>query len=328
LSPAQHTDDSSISIRPVQPCDWPEALRLLFLPFPEEERESRIGATLKSVEQGSLSLAGLRRAWRDGHPVGVALTMSQPDGVTLVWPPVVAGSESDPDAVFDVLMLDVCARLDAEGARLGQVLLDATDESTCARLHDSGFLWETSLFFLARALAGPLPDDAHPPDWVTESYREANAARFALLLEATYRGSLDCPWLEGLRTGAEALASHRLSGMFDPNLWQIFTRTGEHGGTEDVGLCLLNDHPDQDAVEMVYFGVAPDYRGQGLGRALLIDGLHRAAARGRAAMFLAVDAQNLYANAVYADLEFVELARRTALFRPPGGRGPESSTGS
>lgn len=323
--PAQpHPGDSLIRIEAVPPSDWPEALRLLFLPFPEGERESRAVATLKSVEQGSLSLAGLRRAWREGQPVGVALTMSQPDGVTLVWPPVVDPFAAAPDDVFDALTIDICERLDRDGARLGQVLLDADDETTRARLRSFGFFWETSLFFLARALADPVPDDGLPWAWVAETYRATNAARFAVLLEATYQGSLDCPWLEGLRTGAEALASHRLSGTFDPDLWKIFIREGERGESEDIGLCLLNDHPDQDAVELVYFGVAPEYRGQGLGRALIIDALQRAAARGRAAMFLAVDAQNHYANSVYADLEFSELARRTVLFRPPGGRERES----
>lgn len=323
--PAQpHPGDSSIRIEAAPPADWSEALRLLFLPFPEGERESRTAGTLKSVEQGSLSLAGLRRAWCDGQPVGVALTMSQPDGVTLVWPPVVDPSAAAPDAVFDALTIDICERLDRDGARLGQVLLDADDETTRARLRGFGFVWETSLFFLARALADPVPEDGPPPEWIAETYCAANAARFALLLEATYQGSLDCPWLEGLRTGAEALASHRLSGTFDPDLWKIFIRVGERGESEDIGLCLLNDHPDQDALELVYFGVAPEYRGQGLGRALIRDALQRSAARGRAAMFLAVDAQNHYANSVYAQLQFSELARRTVLFRPPGGREQES----
>ncbi|OYW23104.1 MAG: hypothetical protein B7Z55_03860 [Planctomycetales bacterium 12-60-4] len=329
LSTDRTQDDSAIVVRPVDVADWSDALQFLFLPFAPAERESRTQATLKSVAQGSLDLTGLRQAWRAGQPVGVSLTMQQPDGVTLVWPPIVAPSAADPDAVFDALVKDVCFRLDAEGARLGQVLLDTTDEITRTRLYAAGFTWQTHLFFLVRALGDPLPEDDDTPDWKAQSYSEATADRFARLLEATYQGSLDCPWLEGMRTGAEALASHKLSGRFEPECWRIFTsQAADNGHNDDVALCLLNDHPDQDAMEMVYFGVAPEYRGQGLGRALLLDALARAAQRGRAALFLAVDAQNHYANSVYANLEFVELARRTALFRPPGGGVHESSTGS
>ena len=39
--------------------------------------------------------------------------------------------------------------------------------------------------------------------------------------------------------------------------------------------------------------------------------------RGRAAMFLAVDCENRFANALYGEFEFVELARRRVMLRHP-----------
>ena len=75
-------------------------------------------------------------------------------------------------------------------------------------------------------------------------------------------------------------------------------------------MLLMNDHPAQDAWEVVYMGVAADARGCGYGRAMLIDGLHAAQNAGRQSILLAVDAQNAPANRIYAELGFIEVASR------------------
>ena len=77
----------------------------------------------------------------------------------------------------------------------------------------------------------------------------------------------------------------------------------------------MNEHPDQDAVELVYFGIVPEFRGQGLGRRVLSEGVRAAALTGRAVLFLAVDCGNTYANALYNELGFTELARRRVMVR-------------
>ena len=86
-------------------------------------------------------------------------------------------------------------------------------------------------------------------------------------------------------------------------------------GGKDAGVVLLNDHPDQDAVELVYLGVTPSARGRGLGHRMLQQGLSESAGRGRAVIFLAVDCENSYANSLYRDCGFDELARRQILLR-------------
>lgn len=75
-------------------------------------------------------------------------------------------------------------------------------------------------------------------------------------------------------------------------------------------MLLLGDHPDQNAVELVYVGVTPEARGAGLGRRLVEEGLRLGRERERVALFLAVDERNSYAVSVYEDLGFVPLARR------------------
>jgi ribosomal protein S18 acetylase RimI-like enzyme len=215
-------------------------------------------------------------------------------------------------------MQDICRRIDTAKARLGQCLLAPDDHAETNLLLRHGFEQAADMFFLARGLSASdvtqmdcnSGDD--PMALSIETYQEANADRFAQVVEGTYQGSLDCPYLTGFRTATEAIASHKLSGEFDPSKWALFSVNGR-----DAGVVLLNDHPDQDAVELVYFGVVPAERGKGLGRRMLRKALSESARRGRAAMFLAVDCENRFANALYGEFAFVELARRRVMLRQP-----------
>jgi len=300
------------------------ALRLLFARFPVEEQAARLRDTLLASERGRLNLDGLLLATVDELPVGAALVMLQPDGVALVWPPVVSCGAIDEVVVEDVLMTEVCRRIDATDARLGQSLLTPDDVVEAELLSRHGFTHAADLFFLARALR---PSDAElSTDNLQkepllagravnmETFRDDIASRFAAVIEQSYQHSLDCTYLKDFRTGAEALASHKLSGVFDPSSWLLYLIDGR-----DAGVLLLNEHPDQDAIELVYIGVTPESRGLRLGQRMLRDGVRHAAQRGRAAMFLAVDCENSFANAVYSEFSFAELARRRVLLRHPHG---------
>jgi ribosomal protein S18 acetylase RimI-like enzyme len=305
-------------ILPVEPSDWPQALTILFARFPEEEQAARLEAALQSVAAGTLRLDGLRWALQRGQPVGAALAMEQPDGITLVWPPIITCGADDAIAVEDALLTELTREMDRSSAKLGQILFDPAEIDDLGPYVAHGFCHETDLFFMARSLHDPLPD-VDLRGLSCEPFDESvNAERFAAALEASYRDSLDCVLLDGLRTGREALASHKLSGRWDAALWRLY-----QASDGDAAVLLLNDHPDQDAVELVYFGVTPENRGRGYGRALLCEALALAAARGRGVMFAAVDAKNRYANSIYAEAGFVELAPRKALFRYPGGLARE-----
>ena len=297
------------------------ALRLLFARFPVEEQAARLSSTLQASEQGRLDLDGLLLATADELPVGAALLMLQPDGIALVWPPVVSCGAVDEVAVEDALMVEVCRRIDAG---LGQSLLSPDDVKEAELLARHGFAHAADLFFLARAFQ---PSDAELAaadvlaepllagrSVIAETFRDDNAPRFADVIEQSYQHSLDCTYLKDFRTGTEALASHQLSGVFDPSSWLLYSVDGR-----DAGVLLLNEHPDQDAIELVYIGVIPELRGLRLGRRMLREGVRLAAPRGRAAMFLAVDCENRVANAVYSEFSFAELARRRVLLRHPHG---------
>lgn len=288
------------------------ALRLLFSRFPLEEQAQKLSEALQSAERGSLNLRGLFLAEEGPTPVGATLMMKQPDGITFVWPPVVTCQASDPDAVENALLRRLCEEIDQSGSKLTQALLSPDDLTETELLTRHGFESMGEIFFVARRLT---PDDhqlALPDgsELTFETYHESNAVRFESIIERTYEGSLDCPFLNGFRNGADALFSHKLPGQFDPAGWRLYGN-----GQQDIGVLLMNEHPDSDAIELVYFGISPEFRGQGLGRRVLTHGIQAAALTGRALIFLTVDSGNTYANSLYGELGFAELARRKILIR-------------
>lgn len=299
-------------------------LRLLFARFPVEEQATRVREALSAAELGRLDLSGLLLAESDGLPVGATLVMRQADGVTLVWPPVISCGAEDATAVEDALLYEGCRRMDATESKFGQALLTPDDVVDAQVLERHGFVHATDIFFLARTIT---PDDASlvadaalaEPLLASRTvsittYQENQAARFAAVIEQSYQHSLDCLHLKDFRSGADAIQSHKLSGVFEPSNWLLFSID-----ERDAGVLLLNEHPDQDAIELVYIGVTPELRGFGLGRRMLREGVRLAAQRARAAMFLAVDCENRYANALYSQFSFAELARRRVMLRQPRG---------
>jgi GNAT superfamily N-acetyltransferase len=301
----------TINISLVNPDRRALALRLLFARFPLEEQATRLDDALRNAERGSLNLDGLLLAEEGEQPIGAALMMIQADGVALVWPPVISCQTKDVSGAEHALMSRLCEEIDRAGAKLSQCLLEPDDVAEIELLQGHGFVHSADIFFLARPLT---PDDCElgvaDGELDLEFFCDSNADRYASVIESTYVGSLDCQFLNGFRSGSDALVSHKLSGRFDPSHWHLYRR-----GTDDYGVLLLNEHPDQDAIELVYFGIIPQYRGQGFGRRLLFDGVRTAAKLGRSVMFLAVDCGNTYANSLYSELGFAELARRRVMIR-------------
>jgi ribosomal protein S18 acetylase RimI-like enzyme len=154
------------------------------------------------------------------------------------------------------------------------------------------------------------------PNWQVIPYSNDPAVhhRFVETLEATYVDSADCPVLGRLRTGEQALQTHQQAGVWNGANWGLFEYQAR-----DVGLVLLADHPDHDAVELVYLGILPEWRGRGAGRGLLTWAMDRARSLGRSVLFVAVDVANLAATRLYTRSGFQSVGQRRArLWIAPG----------
>ncbi|MBT6155678.1 MAG: GNAT family N-acetyltransferase [Planctomycetaceae bacterium] len=286
------------------PAERVAALSLLFQAMPTEVRTAQVEEFLAGEERGEISFDGLLLA-REGSQIrGVMLSIMQDDGTAFVWPAQAAG-DTDRDTIIDALCETVADRVDAGDIVSAQSILETDATADRAALNRNGFRHLADLFYLQRLLENPLPARVDVALEVTKFSASRNEERFARLVEQTYIDTLDCPDFHEHRSGMEALASHRCSGDFAAERWNIYSADGR-----DVGMLLMNDHPAQDAWEVVYMGVAADARGCGYGRAMLIDGLYAAMNAGRQSVLLAVDSQNAPANRIYDELGFIEVASR------------------
>lgn len=298
-----------IYVSPARPERYTTALELMFRQHPSNERPAHVRDVLDACCRGEISLDGLLLAEDDGAPVGVGLYFLQPDKTAFIWPPVVV-NRRDSAAITDAILAEMRNRVDAGNAWLSQCLVELNETSERAALSRNEFVHLADLCYLERKLNEPLEASTDARLSSVRYLPEENGDRFASLIERTYVDTLDCPALKGTRTGFEALESHQASGEFDASRWNLYRYDDQ-----DIGLLLLNDHPDQDVWEVVYTGVAPEARGNGFGRAILIDGIRQAQCSGRRALLLAVDDRNIFAKEIYASLGFNEIARRAVHVR-------------
>jgi GNAT superfamily N-acetyltransferase len=296
----------------------PQALALLYSRHSPGERAARIDDAFEAARRGELPLDGLLVACDGQRIAGVLLAVfpTHPGGTAFIWPPVLSGDMADCDTVADALLREASRRIEETGAALGQCLLERSEQSERSLLTRNGFLHAADLLYMERELnrsvsSAELVLEGVPFD------EPSNANRFAAILERTYIGTRDCPVLSGKRTGREALESHRQTGVFDPQLWNIYRAAGR-----DIGVLLLAEHPDEDAWEIVYLGVVPEERGRSYGRALAIQALRCAKKAGRARVLLAVDADNHFARRIYDELGFRVVDTRSVFLRFPERRSP------
>ena len=296
---------------PAGAVEWPATLALLYAHLPPDERRQQIAEMLARTARDELSLEGLLVARRGQEIGGAMLLLAQTDRTAFYWPPVTLGN--DP-AAAKALYATAREWLDNRPILWAQCLVGVQDAQLRAELTRNGFPCLTELLMLIRTWEEPLPDLPAEFSLSEISYSDAQAAQFAACLEETYRDSRDCPQVSRLRTGAEALAGYRRIGQFDPAGWKLFST-----GDGPAGLVLMSFHPEQKFWELVYLGIVPQARGQGLGRCLLLRGLHWAHDRGGEGVFLCVDSTNQYAVDIYKSCGFVEGGLQAVHWRPAAG---------
>lgn len=233
-------------------------------------------------------------------------------------PQIVSRKDTTPEsarAIRRALLADLRADFDDGNGWIAQSLLPGEKAGDAAILGECGFPELTNLSFMTRDADHGLPD-IPPGDWAFEHWTEENATRFAAAIEKTYDGTRDCHELNGCRTGEQALTSHKLSGVFQPKLWRVYSENGD-----DVGIALLSPHrndPDSRSLEpseqrvweIVYLGVATSHRNRGLGKRMLADLLQLACDGGADEVMLGVDIRNGPALQLYRAFGFREFDQR------------------
>jgi ribosomal protein S18 acetylase RimI-like enzyme len=130
------------------------------------------------------------------------------------------------------------------------------------------------------------------------------------MLAESYVGTLDCPQLDGVRQLDDTIEGYQSVGEYRPELWSIVMWQGE-----PAGVLLINPYRETDHWELIYMGLAPEFRGLGLGRQLLEVVRREGRAAGIAQVLLAVDVANWPARQIYNEVGFAEWGTRRAYIR-------------
>lgn len=136
-------------------------------------------------------------------------------------------------------------------------------------------------------------------------------SRLCHIVGETYRDTLDCPELNGIRAVEDVVRGYQTSAT----LFTWIVRDIEAGAAADAGVLLLSDHPTHDQTELTYMGLLPEYRGRGWGRLLVNHALENTLKLGRSKVVLAVDRRNDPAIQQYKTAGFQRWTSRVCLTR-------------
>ncbi|MSR41741.1 MAG: GNAT family N-acetyltransferase [Phycisphaerales bacterium] len=251
-----------------------------------------------------------------GEPSGVLLGAALP----IVAPGRTAMiATSSPTSIEKAESLALLIRHAADSVRtevdLAQALVPPERTLEIHAFDRAGFSRLATLAYLER----PMPRLFTPAvaelasGWSVESIDLSIAGareEICAVLTRTYRDTLDCPELAGIRKTTDVLEGHVRAG--GGARWWVMLRDA-HGAAH--GLALLNPAITDATSELVYFGLAPEARGKGLGIALLSRAIAAVTRERRGSVVLAMDTRNAPALKLYTQLGFRAVAERLALIR-------------
>lgn len=290
---------------------------------PASELEGQVDALLEWMSGSAYPPRHAHSLVLDGgRPISACLCFDTAGRVGMLYLPHVPSNASPTSDVGRAVQCVLDTAADRE-LNFVQVVCEPTAQAERRLLSALGFRRLAVLEYMERSTV-PAPPDAHGPGnlkW--RSYVHADARRFATAISATYRDSLDCPALSGLRSIEDVVASHRATGEYLAEHWYLAEIDGA-----DAGVLILAGSPMRSALEIAYMGVAPAYRGQRLGMAMLQKALTVARARRVETLVLAVDASNEPAVRVYRDFGFARVTTREAWYYPVTRAGSAPANGA
>lgn len=223
------------------------------------------------------------------------------DGTSFVWCPVVdARFSANSDVIERCLLAELIRRVDGVESWFAQCLLQISQVRERRVLLVNGFEQIARLAclrwsnFKTRDVGDGIDVSCH--DDLTHHVYDplSDTDRFARLIEATWTNSLDCPKLNGRRSGEDALRSHDDG---DTSRWWVYQSAGQ-----DVGLALVSKS-GASSLSVNYTGVVPSARHKGIGREI-IRRIQDHAASKKWTVNLSVDISNTPAVHIYESLGF------------------------
>lgn len=293
-----------ISIAPAPLEHWQTTLELVLSQRPPLERQRLIWWIFQ--EQPHERLAGLWEARQGERTVGAALAMTMPGSTALVYQPRCLPGV--PASVAQQLWEAINHFLAERGVRLAQEVLPADAEADAVRSREAGFTIETRLLYYSALVATP-PFSLTPASLRTSRCFETDREVLERLIERTYEGTLDCPELNGVRSPLEVTEGYLEGRPWGEHQWHFVLVDGQTAG------CVLLTPRGSASIELVYLGLVPEVRAQGLGRPLIEQVLRLAAGTGATEITVAVDVRNTPARRIYEAAGFREFDQRRVMLR-------------
>jgi ribosomal protein S18 acetylase RimI-like enzyme len=296
---------------PAAPHEYRAGLSLLLAAGQKPAGERQIDEFLRFADQRRIDPGRVWVARERGRIVWALLPIISPGRTALLMTP----SELWPVPAAPRLIDAAGNFCQEQGVSLVQLLLDPKHPAgrelpTFRRVAELNYLQSA----VRRREAVPLL----PPGMRWETYSPQSHAAFLSTISASYRESLDCPALAGLRDMEDVVTGHKAAGQFDPHHWFLLRRD-----EQPAGVLLLNRMTGSDAAELTYLGVPPEFRRHGIGQLLVRQALAATAAMGAQTITLAVDSANTPALRLYHRHGFRHLTSRLAIIRafaqPSGG---------
>lgn len=277
------------------------------------ENELSVENFLQFAARQHMSLDETWGAFRDNDLCAVCLLIESAGKAGILFlSPAHSGAT---DAERAVMVNHALKHQDANRLHLVQALVDPMHQGDVQALEASSFKALATLVYMQRSMRrtdirGRLVLHQEEQALKLSSWTTATRPLFERAILSSYEQTLDCPGLLGMREIDDIIAGHMSSGEFTPDMWHVL-----HDGDEPAGVMLINRTPPNDAMELVYLGLSPKWRGRGLGARLLTWGISQAREAGGAQMLLAVDEANAPAMAMYRAMQFIATGRKIAMIR-------------
>ena len=247
-----------------------------------------------------------------GRMVGMCLWVPAPGKTAMLFGPSLS-EFPESAAATQAAIAGALEDARSQGIVLVQAMMEPADGAGKTVFAAAGLAQLATLTYMERRPpAMPPASNTYelPSDLRMLPYEAATHGLFRQAIVASYEETLDCPAMSGLREIDDVIEGHKAVGLFDPQLWGVLVRWGK-----PVGCLLLAEIPARRALELVYLGLAPEVRGQGLGRILMQRVLAIGSRRHFEVATLAVDAANTPAVRLYRRCGYTSVAQRVAMIK-------------
>lgn len=318
LPPDTASEGGGLYLGPVSADRRRLALALLLVGRPREQ-DAAVDHFERFAQEQGLDLSTLWIA-AEGSPTGrihASVLMVPNHGATAMLFVGQAAGWSDTSAAV-ALIRAVCDGPGRQNVSVVQSLIDPGQVIEGQVLERAGLSRLAKLVYMQKTIEPgehrvPRPTDlggCSKPTILT--YSEATHANFARAIEASYRDTLDCPGLVGMRQTDQIIEGHKGTGQFDPHNWlAYFDEAGD-----PIAVLLLAQVAQGSGMELVYLGVAKAYRGRKIGGLLMRYAVSETARLGGAHLYLAVDDRNDPAVRLYTGMGFRASTRKIAYVLP------------